>query len=103
MRYILLAVLVTWLITFALRAAPFVFLRRVRDSALLAYLGRTMPAAVMLILVVYTLHGVSFSGWEWVPPAAGIAVTVGLHLAFRNTLVSLIGGTAAFALALTLI
>ena len=56
MRYILLAVLVTWLITFALRAAPFVFLRRVRDSALLAYLGRTMPAAVMLILVVYTLH-----------------------------------------------
>lgn len=103
MIYIVAVTLLVWAITFSLRAAPFVFLSRVRESDMLAYLGRTMPAGVMLILVIFSLQDVTFASAEsWVPAAVGVVATITLHLAFRKVLVSLLGGTGAFALALSL-
>ena len=54
--YLLAGLGVMFLVTVALRAAPFVALTRLRDSAVVRYLGRTMPAGVMVVLVVYTLR-----------------------------------------------
>ncbi len=103
MMYIVAVIVVVWAVTFALRAAPFVFLARVRDSETLAFLGRTMPAGVMLILVIFSLQDVTFTSAEsWVPAAVGVVTTLALHLGFRKVLVSLLGGTGAFALALSL-
>lgn len=89
--------LVVFAVTYLLRLAPFLALRHVRDSPLLAYLGRTMPLGVMVILVVYTLREVDLTR----PPAglpelAGVAATAALHLWRRNTLLSIVGGTATY-------
>lgn len=104
MSYIIGVIAVVFAVTYALRAAPFVFLAKVRESETLAYLGRTMPAGVMLILVIFTLKDVTFSSAEsWMPPAAGVVTTLGLHLVFRKVLLSLVAGTAVFATVLTLV
>ncbi|MDY5403893.1 MAG: AzlD domain-containing protein [Trueperella sp.] len=102
--YIIAVIAIVFVITFSLRAAPFVFLAKVRDSRTLAYLGASMPAGVMLILVIFTLQDVTFASAEsWMPPAAGVITTLGVHLAFRKVLVSLLAGTGVFALVLALV
>lgn len=102
--YIIGVIATVFIITFSLRAAPFVFLSRVRDSETLAYLGAAMPAGVMLILVIFTLQVASFSSVEsWLPPTAGVITTLGVHLTFRKVLWSLLAGTGAFALVLALV
>ncbi|MFC7404419.1 branched-chain amino acid transporter permease [Georgenia alba] len=94
---ILLTLLVIFAVTYALRLAPFVALRRVQDSAVVDYLARSMPLGVMAILVVYTLAEVDLTAApHGVPELVGVAVTAGLHLWRRNALLSIIGGTAAY-------
>jgi branched-subunit amino acid transport protein AzlD len=54
-----------------------------------------MPAGAMVILVAYTLRGLS-PGAPWAALAVGLAlaVTVGLHLWRHNAVLSILGGTA---------
>ena len=102
--YLLAASMTMFAVTFALRAVPFAALRPLRDSALVAYLGRHMPAGVMVILVVYTLRGVSLGETpHGLPEALAIAATVILHLARRNAVVSILGGTAVYVLLVNLV
>lgn len=102
--YILGVIITVLVITYSLRAAPFIFLARVRESETLAYLGRAMPAGVMLILVIFTLKDLTFaSAQSWMPPAVGVVTTLGVHLVFRKVLVSLVAGTAMFATVLSLV
>lgn len=94
---ILLALLVIFAVTYSLRLAPFVLLRRLRDSDLLDRIARTMPLGVMAVLVVYTLSSVDLGAAPYgAPEAGGVAVTVALHVWRRNAMVSIVGGTAAY-------
>jgi branched-subunit amino acid transport protein AzlD len=102
--HILLTLLVIFAVTYALRLAPFLALRRVRDSALVTFLGRTMPLGVMAILVVYTLSSVDVTAApHGLPEAAGVVVTAALHLWRRNALLSIVGGTGTYMAALALL
>ena len=96
---IAVAVAVVAVITFACRIAPFVLLRGRKDSALLAFLSRAMPLGVMIVLVAYTLGGVSLAPSTWLPAVGGIGATAGLHLWRRTIGLSLIGGTAVYVVA----
>jgi len=71
---IAVAVVVVAVMTFVCRIVPFVLLRGRQDSALLAFLSRAMPLGVMIVLVAYTLGGVSLSPSSWLPAATGIGV-----------------------------
>ena len=93
---IAVAVIVVTVITFVCRIVPFVLLRGRQGSALLAFLSRAMPLGVMIVLVAYTLGGVSLSPSSWLPAAAGIGATAGLHLWRRSIGLSLIGGTGVY-------
>jgi len=93
---IAIAVVVVAVMTFVCRIVPFALLRGRQDSALLAFLSRAMPLGVMIVLVAYTLGGVSLSPSSWLPAAAGIGATAGLHLWRHRTGVSLIGGTGVY-------
>lgn len=93
---IAIAVVVVAVITFACRIAPFALLRGRRDSALLNFLSRAMPLGVMIVLVSYTLSGVSPATSTWLPALGGIGATAGLHLWRRSIGVSLIGGTGVY-------
>ncbi len=79
-------------ITVALRALPFSFLKFFQGNNLVVLLGRMMPVGVMVVLVIYSLIG------QEVPWAAlvGVGVTLGLHAWRRNSGLSIIGGTAAY-------
>ena len=77
---------------------PFVLLRGRQDSAVLAFLSRAMPLGVMIVLVAYTLGGVSLSPSISLPAAAGIGATAGLHLWRRSIGLSLIGGTGIYVI-----
>ena len=96
--YLLAGLGVMFLVTLALRAAPFVALTRLRDSQVVRYLGRTMPAGVMVVLVVYTLRDTTAALGSWLPATAALAVTLAVHLAFRRAAISIVLGTATFML-----
>jgi branched-subunit amino acid transport protein AzlD len=83
--------------TFACRVFPFLVPRKLQDSAQLRVIGDSLPAAAMLLLVVYCLKGTPFT----VPPYGspellGVAVVVGLQLWRRNSLLSIGVGTALY-------
>ncbi|MCR2051352.1 AzlD domain-containing protein [Actinomyces bowdenii] len=93
---IAVAVGVVALITFACRILPFVLLRGRPRSPLLDFLSHAMPLGVMIVLVAYTLSGVSTAPSSWMPAVGGIAATAGLHLWRGSIALSLIGGTATY-------
>lgn len=96
--YLLAGLGVMFLVTVSLRAAPFIALTRLRDSGVVRYLGRTMPAGVMVVLVVFTLRDTTTALGSWLPAATALAVTLALHLAFRRAAASIVAGTATFML-----
>lgn len=89
--------------TLTTRVLPFVALARQAEHPLILHLGRYLPPAVMMILVLYALRdfrpladgqlNAAADGWPMI--LASLAV-VGLHLWQRNALLSIIGGTGAY-------
>ena len=68
------------------------------------YLGRTLPAAMMGLLVVYSLRNTDLlTGSHGLPEAIAVAVTAGLHLWKRSTLLSILAGTAVYMLLVQLV
>lgn len=93
-----LMILVMAAVTAALRFLPFLIFSGKRETPpFVAYLGRVLPCAVMGMLVIFCFKSVSlleapFGAPEWI---AG-AVVVGLHAWRRNTLLSILAGTATY-------
>ena len=85
-------------VTMATRFLPFLLLGDKRQTPpFVAYLGKVLPYAIMGMLVVYCLKGVSVIRISSVVPAAlGVGITAGLHLWKHNTLLSIVGGTAVY-------
>ncbi|MXQ78410.1 branched-subunit amino acid transport protein AzlD [Rhodococcus rhodochrous J38] len=95
--YVLGALAVMFVVTVALRAAPFLALSALKNSAFVDFLGRTMPAGVMVILVMYTLRDVGQS--TWLPATVGLAGTIAVHLWRRNAALSTVVGTGLYLFA----
>lgn len=67
-------------------------------------LGRLLPPAMMGLLVVYSLRNTDpFTGSHGLPEAISVAVTAGLHLWKRSTLLSILAGTAVYMLLVQLV
>ena len=93
----ILIILVIAAITFGLRAAPFILFRTGKTPRVVAYLGSVLPPAVMGMLIVYSLRNVSVLDAPFgVPELLAVAAVAGLHLWRRNTLLSILGGTALY-------
>ncbi|UVT23676.1 AzlD domain-containing protein [Rhodococcus pyridinivorans] len=95
--YVLGALGVMFVVTVALRAVPFLALSALKNSAFVDFLGRTMPAGVMVILVMYTLRDVGES--TWLPATVGLAGTIAVHLWRRNAALSTVVGTGLYLVA----
>lgn len=68
------------------------------------YLGKALPGAIFAMLVVYCLRNVTpLTGSHALPELIAIAVTVGLHLWKRQTLLSIAGGTVVYMLLVQLV
>ena len=85
-------------VTAALRFLPFFLLGgRRRTPAFVSYLGRVLPYAIMGMLVVYCLKGVTpLSGNHAVPELVAVLVTVFLHKWKHNTFLSIFLGTVCY-------
>ena len=91
-------------VTIALRFAPFLLLRGRETPKFIAYLGRVLPYAIMGMLVVYCLRGTSFAVVSnWMPQLIATAVVILLHVWKKNTLLSIIAGTALYMVLVQLV
>ena len=101
----LLLVLVIALVTIGIRALPFFLFPEGRlIPPLVTRLSSVLPAAVMGMLVVYCLRGVTPFAWPFgLPELIAIAVVVALHVRKRNTLFSILTGTVCYMLLLRFI
>ena len=97
-------ILVSAVCTLTLRALPFVLFRK--DKAMPAWLsrlGETLPSAIMAVLVVYCLKDAFADPVNTgVPQALGVAVVVASYKWKKNTLLSILLGTAAVMIAMRL-
>ena len=93
------------LVTAALRFLPFLIFRgEGKTPRLVEKLGRLLPCAIMGMLVVYCLRGVSFTHLEgFLPAAFALIPVVGLYIWKRNTLISIIAGTVTYMLLVQLV
>lgn len=100
MNHDLLIVGVVSLVTILLRFLPFlIFNGKRKTPAFIAYLGKVLPYSIMGMLVVYCLKNVSvFDGSHGLPELISCALIVLLHTWKRNTLLSIVGGTACYML-----
>ena len=103
--YAIAMIAVIALVTAALRFLPFFIFRGDRQTPkYVEYLGKVLPYAIMGMLVVYCLKGVTFTAPEnWVPYLVASATVVLLHLWKRNTLLSIISGTVCYMLLVQLV
>ena len=93
------------LATMLTRFLPFaLFSSRRPTPKYVRYLGKALPPAIFGMLVIYCLKNVSIvSGSHGLPELIAIAITVGLHLWKRQTLLSIAGGTIAYMLLIQLV
>lgn len=91
-------ILVMALVTAGLRFLPFIIFSKGRKvPEVVAYLGRVLPYAVMAMLVVYCLKGISFVKMPFgLPELISVMLVVVLHVWKRNTLLSIVGGTVCY-------
>ena len=98
--YIILAILLSVVITMGLRALPFAVFRGKREMPeSLMRLGKMLPSAIMAVLVVYCLKDVNFTSEHYgASEMLCIAITVVFHAWRRQMMLSIFGGTAAYML-----
>lgn len=104
-RHSVLIVLIVALVTIALRFLPFlIFGENRKTPAVIAYLGKVLPYAVMGMLVVYCLKSISFTSAPFgIPELLGCAVVALLHIWKRNTLLSIGAGTVFYMVLVQLV
>jgi len=93
-----LMIFVIAVITFGLRAAPFVLFSRTGTTPkVITYLGNALPPAVMGMLIIYCLRNVSVLESPFgIPELIAVISVVGLHLWRKNNLLSILGGTVIY-------
>jgi len=96
--YVWLMIAVISGVTVLVRFLPFIIFSGERQTpAYVLWLGRYLPYAIMGMLVVFCLKGISFRAQpHGIPEFIACAVTAALHVWKRNSLTSITGGTAAY-------
>lgn len=85
-------------VTFLTRALPFLlFDRGEHPPKIVLYLGKVLLPAIIAMLIVYCMKGVTFSTPAgWIPTLLAGAAAVLLHLWKGNDLISIFGATGLY-------
>lgn len=87
------------LVTVLLRFLPFWIFRNRETPVFISYLGKVLPYAIMGMLVIYCLKGISFVGSPYgIPELVSCLIVVLMHIWRRNTLFSILSGTVTYML-----
>ena len=100
MTHAALIIAVAGAVTLMLRFLPFLIFNGKRETPpYIIYLGKVLPYAIMGMLVIYCLRGISFTAAaNFLPELIACAVVVLAHVWKRNTLLSIISGTVCYML-----
>lgn len=100
MSHAALIIAVAGAVTLMLRFLPFLVFGGKRETPpYIVYLGKVLPYAIMGMLVIYCLRGISFTApANFLPELTACAVVVLAHVWKRNTLLSIISGTVCYML-----
>lgn len=83
-------------VTAFLRFLPFLIFSKSTPKFVL-YLGEVLPYAIMAMLVIYCLKGISFAERPYgLPELLSVAGVAALHKWRHNTLLSILGGTILY-------
>ncbi|MDF2868712.1 MAG: branched-chain amino acid transport [Anaerocolumna sp.] len=84
--------------TMLTRFLPFIlFPEKKTPPAYVTYLGKVLPCAIIGLLVVYCMKGISFIQSPYgIPESAAVLFILLLHVWKRNTLLSIAGGTILY-------
>ena len=101
----ILLIAVVAAVTIALRFLPFLIFREGKPMpGWLSHLGQVLPYAIMGMLVVYCLKGISFTAAPFgIPELLGCATVALLHIWKRNTLLSIGIGTVFYMVLVQLV
>ena len=93
-----IAVAVIALVTALIRFLPFLIFNGSRKTPkLIEKLSKTLPYAIMAMLVVYCLKGVQWTAVpHGIPEVVSVAVVAALHKWKGNVLLSIAGGTVGY-------
>ena len=93
-----LVILTVALTTFATRVVPFLIFPKGKEiPAVIQYLGKVLTPAVIGMLVVYCLKGITPLAYPYgLPELISVAAVVVLHLWKGNTLASIALGTVCY-------
>ena len=105
MTHDILLVLVAAVVTAATRFLPFlIFGEKRKTPAIIEYLGKVLPFAIMGMLVIYCMKDVAFLSWPYgIPEFIGCAIVAALHIWKRNSLLSIGVGTVCYMLLVQLV
>ena len=100
MSHAALIIVVAGAVTLLIRFLPFLIFNGKRETPpYIIYLGKVLPYAIMGMLVIYCLRGISFTAAaNFLPELIACAVVVLAHVWKRNTLLSIISGTVCYML-----
>ena len=100
-----LLIAVAVLVSMATRFLPFlIFGEKRKTPAIIEYLGKVLPCAIMGMLVVYCLKDVQVTGWPYgIPELLGCLTVAALHVWKRNSLLSIGVGTVVYMLLVQLV
>lgn len=98
-RHALGAIVVMALITFVLRALPFVASRWLQHHDIVRRLGRFLPLAIMTLLLLHAIVGAAreHAAGPW-PELLSAALAAMLQWRSRNPLLSIVAGTGLYVL-----
>ena len=95
--YPLVVIGVIAVVTWALRAFPFLLFGNRPLPKVIRYLGKALPPAIMTVLVIYCLRDISFSQSPFgIPELAACALVVILQAVRKNMYLSIIAGTVCY-------
>ena len=100
--YIILTLITSGVVTFAIRLFPFLVLRNQTNlSNRMQFISAVLPQAIITILVVYCLKEISFTNAPFgIPELIAVAIVVLLQWWKENTLLSIFVPTAVIYMVL---
>jgi branched-subunit amino acid transport protein AzlD len=96
--YLMIVIICMSIVTFLARATSFLFIEKIKDNVLIQYVGKYLPACIMLVLAIFcTWDTIEIHERPYGLNEVLAVVTVALiHMSTRNSLFSIVAGTGLY-------
>ncbi len=96
-NYVLITIFLMGIITFLFRILPFYCMEFLKQYNIVFHLGKTLPACVMVILVMFSLKDINYAANpHGMPEFISLLITIVVHAIKRNVFLSMVLGTCGY-------